>query len=137
MGTQRLTRVNELLKREIAGVLFRVMNEQAFDLSAVTVTRVDTSSNLRQAQVFVSIRGEEPEQRKMLGLLKKHRGQIQRMVSKSVVLKYTPHLYFHLDESVHGGDRILELLDGLVPAEDAGEAEEEQGGTESGEARDE
>ena len=121
MGTQRLTRVNELLKREIAGVLFRVMNEQEFDLAAVSVTRVETSSNLRQARVFVSIRAPEPEQRQMLRLLARHRAQIQRQVSRHVVLKYTPQLHFELDASISGGDRILEILDGLDPAPDEAE----------------
>jgi ribosome-binding factor A len=107
--------VNELLKREIASVLFRVMNEQGFDLAAVTVTRVETSSNLRKAQVYVSIRGEAEDQDRMMRLLQRHRVQIQRLVSRDVILKYTPHLYFHLDGSVREGDHILELLEGLDP----------------------
>ena len=41
MSVDRLTRVNELLKREIGDLLFRVMNENKFDLASVTVTRVE------------------------------------------------------------------------------------------------
>lgn len=127
MGSQRLTRVNELLKREIASVLFRVMNEQNFDLAAVTVTRVETGSNLRQAQVFVSIRGEADDQKRMFKLLLRHRPQIQRLVSKHVILKYTPRLHFHMDESVHEGDRILEILNGLEPDPEDTEGAEDEG----------
>ena len=140
MGTQRLTRVNELLRREIADGLFRVMNEQAFDLAAVTVTRVETSSNLRQARVFVSIRGEEADQRRMFGLLRKHRPQLQRLLSKHVILKYTPHLHFDLDASVSQGDHILALLHELEPEPDEdggpGPGDEEGAGRDPGEAPD-
>ncbi len=46
MRPQRLTRVNQLLKQEVAEQLFRIMHEPGFDAAACTVTRVLTSSDL-------------------------------------------------------------------------------------------
>jgi ribosome-binding factor A len=62
MRPQRLTRVNQLLKQEVAEQLFRIMHEPGFDAAACTVTRVITSSDLRHARVLMSIRGEPDRQ---------------------------------------------------------------------------
>jgi len=110
MSIDRLTRVNQLLKQEIAESLFRVVNDPGADIAAITVTRVETSSNLRSARVYVSIRGTETEQMRLLNLVKNHRREIQGGVAKHVVLKYTPHISFELDHSIEQGDHILNLI---------------------------
>lgn len=110
MGTDRITRINELLRREIGGVLFRIMKEDEFDLSAVTVTHVVTSRNLRRARVLVSIREHHDQRENMLKLLRRHAAEIQHQINKNIVLKYTPRLSFELDTSLERGNRMLELL---------------------------
>jgi len=123
MSRQRMVRVNELLKREVAAALFRVINEAGFDLAAVSVTAVDVGSDLRTARVRVSIRDHQGERQRMLNLLRKHRGDIQERLHRNVILKYTPRLSFELDESIEQGDRILQILHSM---ESSGEIE--QGG---------
>ena len=113
MAVPRLTRVNELLKREIAGALFRVMVGDDFDLAAVTVTHVFTSSDLHTARVLVSIRGHEAERARLLRQLHGHRGEIQHLISKAVILKYTPQLSFELDPSLEEGDHVLRLIENM------------------------
>ena len=119
MSTDRMVRVNEILRREIAEDLFRIMSESSFDLSAVTITHVITSRNLRNARVLVSIRDHQGRRAAMLGLLRKHRAEIQSRISKNVTLKYTPCLTFELDTSVERGDHILDLLSHLETEETA------------------
>lgn len=119
MPSQRITRVNELLRREIASTLFRVITAEDFEVSGITVLEVDTAPNLRRAKVYVSYRGSEEESNKVLHKLKKHRGEIQNIVSKSVILKYTPQLEFVLDPSIARGDHILGILSNLdIPEDD-------------------
>ena len=110
MTIDRLTRVNQLLKQEIAESLFRVVNDPGTDIGAVTVTRVTTSSNLRNARVFVSIRGDEAKQQALLNRIKHHRKDIQASIAKNVVMKYTPHVNFELDHSIEQGDHILNII---------------------------
>ena len=110
MSVDRITRVNELLKREIGDLLFRVMNANGFDLAAVTITRVETSKDLREARVYVSILGHETERPRILALLSQRRGEFQRRINKDITLKYTPRLTFELDTSVEEGDRVLAVL---------------------------
>lgn len=113
MGSNRLVRVNELLKRELAVGLYRVMNEKGFDFSAVTVTRVEIASNLRHAKVGISIRDHQEDREAMLALIRKHRAELQEHLKRHVVLKYTPQLEFALDASIEEGDRVLALIEAL------------------------
>ena len=121
MSVDRITRVNELLKREIGDLLFRVMQANEFDLAAVTITRVSTSKDLRDARVYVSILGHEAERPHMLALLRRRRSEFQRRINKDVTLKYTPRLTFELDTSVEEGDHMLAILAKLEASEENAE----------------
>lgn len=113
MSVDRLERVNALIRREIGESLFHIMNDQAFDLAAVTITHVITARNLRTARVLVSIRGTEAQKLEMLSLLRRHRPEIQNTINRDLTLKYTPKLHFHLDRSVEEGDHVLDILSHL------------------------
>lgn len=51
--------------------------------------------------------------KRVIDKLEAHRPALQAELSRNVVLKYTPHLIFHLDESIKRGARVLEILDDL------------------------
>ena len=110
MSVDRITRLNELLKRELADVLFRVMQNERFDLAAVTITRVALGRDLREARVFVSIREHQDERPRMMALLRRYRPEFQRLINKDLAIKYTPRLTFELDTSLEEGDRVLAVL---------------------------
>ncbi len=119
MSSARIIRVNELLKREIASDILRLFATDRFDTSAITVTRVETTPDLREAKVHISIFEHEEERVKMIRFLNKHRKEIQARMSQNVILKYTPRLHFKLDTSIEGGDRVLGILSQLdIPAGD-------------------
>ena len=113
MKTDRMTRVNELLRREIGDMLYKIVHESDADLSAITITHVVTSTNLRNARVLVSIRGSDEVRQRLLRLLKRHRAEFQREISRHLQLKYTPCLSFDLDSSLEEGDHMLRLLSEL------------------------
>jgi ribosome-binding factor A len=113
MNTDRITRVNELLRREIAEALFHVMNEANLDLSAITITRVIASRNLRNARVLVSIRDNVERRKSIIGMLVRHRVAMQAMINKDCQLKFTPRLVFELDPSLEKGDHVLAVLSKL------------------------
>lgn len=113
MSSARIIRVNELLKREIAVDIPRLFANSNFDTAAVTITAVETGSDLRDATVYVSIFGHEETREGMIRFLNRHHAEIQARMSKRVILKYTPRLYFKLDESIESGDRVLGILSQL------------------------
>lgn len=110
MSVNRLTRLNELLRRELADALFRVMQNERFDLAAVTITRVVLGRDLRDARVYVSIREHQGERPRMLALLHRNRAEFQRLINKDLAMKYTPRLTFELDTSLEEGDHVLAVL---------------------------
>ena len=109
MGFSRMIRVNELLKREIAEDLQRNFSSTAFDVASLTVTRVECASDLRDANVYISIFEHKKDRKKMISELNRRRQEITRMMIKRVKLKYTPRLHFYLDESIEKGDQILSI----------------------------
>lgn len=113
MSIKRLTRVNEIIRRGISERLIRDFSGTSLDISALTVTRVETSSDLRQARVFVSIYGHENDKQALLSRLKKHRADFQREMFSEIRLKYTPRLQFILDESLSTADQVYQVLNEL------------------------
>lgn len=122
MPSARIIRINELLKREIASDIPRLFTTDRFDTGAITVTRVETAADLRDANVHVSIFGHEEERPRMIRFLNKHRREIQARMSKNVIIKYTPRLHFKLDLSIETGDRVLGILADLdIPKDEEDE----------------
>src|SRR5262245_17564336 len=117
MASHRLLRVRELLKREIGEVIRRELPVGQAGL--ITVNEVDVSGDLQNASVFLSIFGSSEQQRTGLAMLKKNRARIQSLLAKSVILKYTPHLRFVIDDSVARGNRVLEIMAELERSEPA------------------
>lgn len=122
MGADRLTRVNELLQRELGNVFTMVISPAVPYL--VTVTGVKTAIDLRDATVFVSIYGAKCPKGKALEFIEKKRALIQSELAHRVILKYTPRLHFKLDETAENADRVMTILqeldlDNATPAKPA------------------
>jgi ribosome-binding factor A len=105
----RQLRVNELLKRELSGIVTR---ELAFESALVSINHVDVSPDLKSAHVFVSVLGSETGS-SVMTKLESHRSMLQAELARRVVLKYTPHLVFHLDDSIERGSRVIKILQEL------------------------
>ncbi len=108
----RLLRVNEIVKRELSTIITRDMR---FTDVLVTVNDVDVTPDLRNAHVFVSVLGKG-NHKAVITELDDNRTALQAELSKHVVLKYTPHLNFHLDESIERGSRVFQILQEIEPA---------------------
>ena len=106
----RLIRVAEILKRELSTVILREVPSGG---ALITVNAVDISPDLRNATVHVGILGTAAQQRQTLERLEQSRVVLQAETAKRVVLKFTPHLHFRLDESIERGSRVLDILDEL------------------------
>jgi ribosome-binding factor A len=105
----RHERVRELLKREVGEVIRREipLNEAGL----LTVNEVGVASDLKSATVFVGVIGTQEQRKKAAALLEKEGKRLQSLVGRAVVLKYTPHLKFVIDQSIERGNRVLEILE--------------------------
>ena len=106
----RLARVNELIKREIGTYLSTRYRSES---GRWTITSVDVSADLRNASVGYSVLGEELHAREAQLFFRKHAGEIRKVVSKQVILKYSPRLQFVRDLGIERGNRVMEILDEL------------------------
>jgi ribosome-binding factor A len=102
----RMLRVNEVVKRELSGILAR---EISFEGALITINHVDVTPDLKSAHVFVSVLGAEKTET-VMKKLEEHRAAFQSELNRRVTMKFTPHLLFHLDESIARGSRIVEIL---------------------------
>ena len=108
----RTLRVCELIKRELGVIVGR---ELKFDAPLVTIRAVDITPDLKNAHVFVSVIGTPGQKKQAIAALEGARQHLQHELSRRVILKYTPHLHFQLDESIERGTRVLSLLDEIAP----------------------
>jgi len=124
--SQRIARVNELLKREISACV-----EKSFEFPDVLVTIHDvaTAADLKAAQVFIGVIGSPEQTARVVDRLNAKRGFIQNVVMKRVILRNTPQLTFVADDSVERGVRVLDILDEIgeidLPEEPDEESETE------------
>ena len=117
MAADRLRRVNEAMREVLSDAITTGLKDPR--IGFVTVTAVDTSPDLRNARVYVSVLGDDDVRAASLQGLHSAHGYLQRRVASELRLKHTPTLQFHYDESVDRGLRISELADQLAPEDDA------------------
>jgi ribosome-binding factor A len=106
---QRMRRVNELMREVIGSAIATQLEDPR--IGFVTVTFVDTSSDLRTARVYVSVLGGEAEREASLAGLRSSHGVLQSAIARETRIKRTPTLTFHYDETPERGVRISRLLE--------------------------
>ena len=108
MAGNRINRINEEIQKELSA-LFRTLKDPRVQGGMVTVTHVDTTTDLRWCRVFVSVLDKAQEQDVIKGL-KSAAGYLRRELGAAVKLRYTPELQFVADDSIEYGAHILEML---------------------------
>ncbi|HEY33331.1 MAG TPA: 30S ribosome-binding factor RbfA [Dehalococcoidia bacterium] len=112
-----IERVNSLLRHEISELLRYQVKDPRLD-TFITVTAVDTSSDMRHAKVFVSRLGGQEEKQETLGALASAAGFFRRELAARLKLRRVPELNFQWDDSLERGDRLLRLIDRVSPKQE-------------------
>ena len=108
MANNRIGRINEEIQRELSA-LIRTLKDPRLQGGLLTVTHVDTTSDLRCAKIYVSAL-DKTQEKDMLKGLKSAAGYLRRELGAAVKLRYTPELQFIADGSIQQGAHILEML---------------------------
>ena len=108
MASNRINRINEEIQKELSS-LFRTLKDPRVQGGMVTITHVDTTSDLRWCRVFVSVLDKTQEKDVVKGL-KSAAGYLRRELGAAIKLRYTPELQFVADDSIEYGAHILEML---------------------------
>jgi len=100
--------IQKEIQRELSS-LFRTLKDPRVQSGMVTITHVDTTSDLRYSRIYVSVLEKSLEKDVIRGL-KSAAGYLRRELGANMSLRYTPELQFIADDSIEYGAHILEML---------------------------
>ena len=106
--SQRLDRVDELLRQEIGAVLAREVADPR--IGFVTITRVETTRDLSRARVWASVIGTPAERTAAIRALEHAMPFVRRQLGTRIRIRRIPELHVQLDESIERGTRVLRIL---------------------------
>ena len=120
MASNRIGRINEEIQRELSDLIHGLKDPRVQTM--LSITRVDTTSDLRYAKVHISVLEESRENEAMKGL-RSAGGWLRRELGQKLQLRYTPELVFELDDSLKYGAHMYDLLSRLSAQEKREEPE--------------
>ncbi|MCD7756044.1 MAG: 30S ribosome-binding factor RbfA [Firmicutes bacterium] len=111
MASNRIQRINEEIRRELSDAI-RGLKDPRVQGTMISITRVETTTDLRYAKVFVSFLDADRAPDALKGL-KSAGGYLRRSLGQALQLRYTPELVWMLDDSITYGAKMLELIQSL------------------------
>lgn len=118
--SQRQLRVGELIRRALSEVLARGdVHDPDLNRMSITVGEVRTSPDLRIATAYVLPLGGKGRD-EVLKLLSRNKGELRRVISKKLALKFAPDLRFQLDRTFDQMDDTRRMLEQDAVRRDTG-----------------
>ena len=122
MASNRIGRINEEIQKELSDLL-RNLKDPRVQNTMISITRVETTPDLRYAKIYVSFLQKDCAKEAIKGL-KSAGGYLRRELGRSLNLRYTPELQWALDDSITYGARMLKLINSLEVNHDEAADEE-------------
>lgn len=122
MTSERMRRVNESIRAVVSDAIPGLKDPR---IGFVTVTGVETTSDIAQATIWVSVLGSDRARQRTLDALTGAAGVLQGAINRELHLRRTPHLTFAYDPSVERGVRLTKLIDELAPTDDPSQADDD------------
>jgi ribosome-binding factor A len=107
---RRISRVAELIKREISQMVLYDIKDDRVGAGMVSVTAVTVSGDLQHAKVYVSIYGTAEARAETMDGLKSAAGFVRSELGRRVRLRRTPEVLFFEDRSIEEGGKVLSLI---------------------------
>ena len=111
MASNRIGRINEEIQKELANLLRKVKDPRVAE-TMISITRVETTPDLRYTKVYVSFLQSEKAEGAMKGL-KSSAGYLRRELGRTLNLRHTPEVQWALDDSITYGAKMLKLINSL------------------------
>lgn len=109
MQGQRALRVSQSIKRELAQMLMKDLNDERIK-GLISIVDVECSADCRSAKVFVSVLGSEDDEKSTIEALQDKTGMIRGEICRRLRLRFAPEMQFKLDKSLERGARVSDLL---------------------------
>ncbi|MFF2888120.1 30S ribosome-binding factor RbfA [Paenibacillus sp. NPDC057967] len=111
MAKIRVGRVSEQIKKELSQIIQMELKDPR--IGFITVTGVETTSDLSQARIYLSVLGNDEQKEATLKALASATGYLRSELGKRMKLRHTPELLFKFDSSIEYGSRIESLLEDI------------------------
>ena len=111
MASNRINRINEEIMKELSSLLRTVKDPRVQD-TMISITRVETTPDLRYTKVYVSFLQEDRAKAAMAGL-KSAGGYLRRQLGHNLQLRYSPEIVWEQDDSIVYGAKMLKLINSL------------------------
>ena len=111
MASKRINGINQEIQRELSDLLRTVKDPRVQDVM-ISITRVETTPDLRYTKVYVSFLQENKVADAMAGL-RSAAGFLRRQLAQNLQLRYAPEIQWALDDSITYGAKMLELINNL------------------------
>ena len=111
MASNRINRINEEIQKELSS-LIRGLKDPRIQNTMISITRVETTPDLRYTKVYVSFLQEDRAADALKGL-QSAAGYLRRELGSSLNLRYTPQIMWALDDSITYGAKMLALINSL------------------------
>ena len=112
MASNRLNRMSQEVKKVVSEVIMNDIKDPRVPLMT-SVTSVELTNDLRFANVYISVLGNEKEKEEAIEGLQSAKGFIRKEIGRKVNLRYTPEPIFFLDTTIEHGIKISKLLNDL------------------------
>ena len=122
-NSTRMGRINDDIQLALSSLL-RQVEDPRVQQGMISVTRVETTGDLRYAKVWLSVLGELNEKEFKRGL-KSCAPWLRRELGSSLNLRYTPELVFELDHSIEYGAKISRMIEEIEETEKHDESDSE------------
>ena len=114
-NSTRMGRINDDIQLALSSLL-RSVKDPRVQQGMISITRVETTGDLRYAKVWLSVLGELNEKEFKRGL-KSCGSWLRRELGASLNLRYTPELVFELDHSMEYGAKISRMIEEIEESE--------------------
>lgn len=108
--SRRVDRINGLLREEISNLILREIKDPRLH-GVLTITQVQTSSDLRNAKVYISVMGDHGVDSSTLEGIRSAASFMRKQLRERLRLKYVPFLTFEIDNSLEDSQHIFGLMD--------------------------
>jgi len=112
MAKTRIIRINDEITRVAAEVIRSELTDPGIG-TIVTVLRAETTTDLKQCKIFVSVLGDEEKQKTTMEALSRATGFIRKRIAEIINLRQTPEIKFIFDDSIEHGMRMRKLIEEL------------------------
>lgn len=123
MNNKRINRISEEVKKAISYTISNDLKDPRVS-SMTSVTHVEVTKDLRYANIYISVLGNDKEKNNTIKGLESAKGFIRNEIGNKIDLRYIPEPVFYLDESIERGIYMSKLIDKVNKKDKRGNTDE-------------